>query len=140
MLCKPPRFVTALVFVLACAALAAAAGCVGAGNSRPLVAYGSLSGDGDVRTDSNVFLAIGEFTGDAGIFAKGSGFPLTFPLNTKKNEWIATNKELDTTLQGKLGTHKLPEWCGPLFRPGELEALSTRLGVTIEVEPPIADL
>jgi len=110
--------------------------CLTGGAGNPFVAYGTLQGNGDVRTDANVFLALGDLHGDAGLFVKGSGFPLTFPLNSNKDEWVAVNRATKLTVRGKLGVDPLPAWCADVFRPGELDSLSTRLGRTITVALP----
>lgn len=129
-----------LLILVSLFALVLTPACIGPGGGAgsPFVGYATLSGNGDARTDGNVFLALGDLQGDAGLFLKGSGFPLTFPLNTKENEWVAVNREAEITVRGHLGTDPLPGWTAPLFRPGELAVLSERLGypITIYQVPP----
>lgn len=102
--------------------------CLGPNGQPPLVGYATLAGDGDVRSDTSAFVALGDLKGDAGIFLKGSGFPMTFPLNLDKNEWVAYNRASKETIRGKIGVDPLPPWAVELFRPGELEKLLSRLG------------
>lgn len=119
-----------LICILAVLALS---GCAG---PSTFVGFATAAGNGDMRTDGSIFVALGELQGDAGIFMKGSGFPLTYPLDLKKGEWAAANRALDVKESGKLGVDPLPYWTFGLFRPGEVEQLSARLGVTITFRPP----
>lgn len=136
---KPPVIVSFLSALLAAICFSFAAACV---SPSSVVAYSTVSGHGDVRSDAVAFVALGAFQGSAGVFVKGSGFPLTLPLDTNENEWVAHNHELDTTLRGTLGEDKLPPWCAGLYRPGELEAIGQMLGFVIEIEsdkPPMPE-
>jgi hypothetical protein len=119
-----------LAYILALLALSLPACLAPAGGGLPFVGFATLTGDGDVRTDGTLYLAIGELQGDAGIFAKGSGFPLTFPLDLKKDEWVLANKSTGTTVRGNLKTAFLPVECASLYRPGEAQTVASRLGVT----------
>jgi hypothetical protein len=89
-----------------------------------------------VRTDGVLFLAVGELSGDAGIFVKGSGFPLTFPLDLQKDEWVLVDKSSGTTIRGKLPLEHLPAVCAGLYRPGEAQSVANRLGVPTLFETP----
>jgi len=109
--------------------------CMTAGGNG-FVGFATTSGNGDARTDGDTFVAMGLLQGEAGLFLKGSGFPLTYPLDLQEGEWAATSRTLKTHESGKLGVDPLPYWCASLFRPGEIEQLSTRLGVVITFRPP----
>lgn len=100
------------------------------------VGFATVSGNGDARTDGSTFLALGDLQGEAGLFMKGTGFPLTYPLDLKKDEWSAVSRKLDLREHGKLGVDPLPYWTATLFRPGELDAISKRLGVALTFRPP----
>lgn len=111
--------------------------CLGTGGGmNSFVGFATTSGNGDARTDGDIFVAMGLLQGEAGLFLKGSGFPLTYPLNLKEGEWAATSRVLKLHESGTLGVDPLPYWCASLFRPGEIEQLSQRLGVVITFRPP----
>jgi hypothetical protein len=110
--------------------------CFAPGGGPGFVGFSTVSGDGDARTDGTVFVAMGELDGEAGIFLKGSGFPLTYPLALKKGEWAATSRSLNLQEHGVLGVDPLPFWTASLFRPGEIDTLSKRLAATITFRPP----
>lgn len=99
-------------------------GCVGPG---AVVGFSTVAGDGDARADGNVLVAMGHLSGEAGVFVKGSGFPLTLPLDLKENEWLAFNRQTNETVRGHIGVDALPAWCLDLYRPGELDLLVGRL-------------
>jgi len=127
------RRITNLLLVLSLLVLSF--GCAAAGVDS-FVGFATVSGNGDARTDGSTFLALGDLNGEAGIFMKGSGFPLTYPLDLKKNEWAATSRTLNLHERGVLGVDPLPYWTASLFRPGEVDALSKRLGVALTFRPP----
>lgn len=110
--------------------------CLGPAGSNGFVGFATVAGNGDARTDGDTFVALGLLQGEAGLFLKGSGFPLSYPLNLREGEWAATSRTLKLHESGKLGVDPLPYWCASLFRPGEVESLSQRLGVTITFRPP----
>lgn len=113
-----------------CATLAGGAG------GPPFVGFSTVSGAGDLRTDGDAFLAMGDLQGEAGLFLKGSGLPLTFPVDLRDNAWRAVRRSTGEKRDGVLGQDKLPAWTAGLFRPGEAGALSAKLGVLIEFEVP----
>lgn len=99
-----------------------------------LVGFATVSGDVDVRTDGNIFLALGQGEGEAGIFVKGSGFPLTAPFLVTAGDVYLRNDSLDIEVALPLGSG-LPDWCEPLFRPGEVELLEQRFNIDIFFVP-----
>lgn len=115
--------------VLTLVTLLALSACAGPGSNQ-LVAFSTFAGSGDARTDTRAFLVIGDADGEAGIFMKGSGFPLTFPFQVAKGGFVALNRDTGERLEGQLADG-LPHWTESLFRPGELEQLSARLGVDL---------
>lgn len=119
-------------FLLSCAA-------------SPVVGFATSAGVGDVRTDGDVFVAMGEIHGDAGLFLKGLGAPLTFPLDLNGNEWAAWQRSTGARRSGSLTDDPLPEWTAGLYRPDEVQALSAFLGARIKFEgvatpPPAPDV
>ena len=135
---------TVLLAVLAAAlflGVLATSGCSATGGQM-IVGYATLRGDGDVRTDLDHLLVLGEIEGHAGIFIQGSGFPLTAPLSSKKDTWVALVRKTKEKTTGQLGVDPLPAWAVTLYRPGELAQIAHRLGfpeglaVEGEVPPP----
>lgn len=118
------RFAHRLVlWAVAILALFLATGCIGPGGSSPVVAYTTASGEGDVRSDANWFVVLGGIEGSTGVFAKGSGFPLTFPIDVSEGQWVAYNRKTDETFKGEIGVDPLPDEVLELYRPGELDML-----------------
>lgn len=125
------------LFALTVLALMLLPGCATSnGAGLPFVGFATAEGNGDLRTDGDVYLMLGEWTGDAGIFLQGSGFPVTLPLDGAEDEWRAVRRSTKEKLHGKLGVDPLPAWTASLFRPGELEALSLRFGKTLSIADP----
>lgn len=118
--------------------------CVATGGQ--MVAYANFSGNGDARvTDDGYAFAMGEAQGSAGIYIRGSGFPLTIPLAQDKNTWVEF-VDWKPARSGVLGVDPIPARAFMLYRtpsypPGsrpEFEEVIERLGFTIEqirIEP-----
>jgi len=94
----------------------------------PLVGYANFNGTGDVRTDGITLVAFGDIEGVAGVFAKGSGFPMTIPFAVQEGRVFLRTLE-DSWTQPI--TEPLPSWCRELIPPGHQEVLEGALGVTL---------
>lgn len=127
------RLVLLLAVIVGSVALTS--GLVGCVAPNAVVAYTSFTGNGDMRTDGTYVVGLGDAVADAGVFVKGSGFPLTIPIATGKDGWVVFNRKTHTTVSGMLGVDLIPWQVRDMYRPGEIAALSAQVGVEILFEP-----
>lgn len=102
-----------------------------------LLAYASSAGTGDVRTDGDVLVVVGDLRASMGVRTQG-GLPIFLvpPMPLEKREWFASSRKLGESRRGQVG-EPLPYWAAALFLPLDLEALSA-LGFDLTFEAPPA--
>ncbi len=101
--------------------------------SPVLVASFTSDGAAHVATDSRKLLAIGNASGEAKVFMKGSGFPVTLPWSVESGQVLLYDLKTKEKITQPLSS-PLPSWCEDLFAPGEVEYLSTLFGAQITFE------
>lgn len=116
------KFLTAIL-------LALVASCA----SVPFVSYAQFEGVGDVRTDGNALVAFGNLRGEAGIFAKGSNFPVSLPFLVNTGEVYLYNHELGISKHQSVHA-PLPSWVRELLPRAHQEGLEAALGVLLKFE------
>jgi hypothetical protein len=77
------------------------------GCQSPFVGHATFAGAGDVRTDGERLIALGEVQGEAGIFAKGSNLPLTMPFVVASGEAFIVDESGERTVSLD---EPLPAW------------------------------
>lgn len=102
--------------------------------ATPLVSYAVVDGSGAVFTDGNALISFGSLEGEAGVFAKGSGFPVTLPLTVDEGTAFVYNDELGINAVIAL-TEPLPYWTRDLMTPAHQSYVEAALGVELIFEP-----
>ena len=102
--------------------------------SAPVVAYSVLDGKGAVYTDGGTLVAFGDLRGEAGVFAKGSSFPLTVPLTVNEGEVYLYSDYLGVNETRSL-SEPLPLWLHELIPGNHMSALEAALGHDLLFEP-----
>jgi hypothetical protein len=122
---------TSRLFVAAFALLLAT--CAGAG--QQLVAYASSSGTGDVRTDGDVVVVVGDLEASLGI-RTGTGIPvfLVPPTPMERDQWYVRSSSHGFEGRGSLA-EPMPAWVRPLFLDEDLKRLEG-LGIHLVFEEP----
>jgi len=99
--------------LLSAAALLLAA-CQTGGTGSPIVASVTAAGMGDIRTDGTALIAFGDIAGSAGIFLKGSGFPVVVPFEVSEGEVYLYNPAAGVDGTWPIG-ETLPAWARDLI-------------------------
>ena len=92
-----------------------------------LVAHADLAGEGMLRTDGNVTVALGEFHGEYGVFGKSTDLPWFYPVSVTRGQVFLANRQLGLELTQDRAI-PLPAWAATVFRSGEAE----KLGLSFE--------
>lgn len=137
-MCHPPLLIIrkstgAILFAFLGLALPACAS-----QGERLVAYASSSGTGDVRTDGDAVVVVGDLEASLGI-RTATGIPvfLVPPVPLRRDQWYARSRSRDYERRASL-SEPLPSWARALFLEEDLKRLAG-LGIVLtfdEDSPP----
>jgi len=130
-----------VLLVLDCLAIAALSLCqsCASGGSR-MVAYASTSGAGDVRSDGDSTIVVGDIGADFGLrSADGSPVFVVPVIAVGRDQWFAKSRSRDYERRAPL-TEPMPYWASAYFTQGDLERLAARgMHLVFEPAPPPVD-
>lgn len=120
--------------LLACLVLLASC----ASQGQQLVAYASSSGTGDVRTDGDAVVIVGDLDASLGI-RTATGIPvfLVPPTPLERDQWYVRSSSRNYSHRANL-SEPLPAWVRPLFLDEDLKRLEG-LGIHLTFEEPPAE-
>lgn len=105
-----------------------------ASSQTRLVAHATSSGTGDVRTDGDAFVIVGDAQAELAV-RTDTGLPVFVvpPISVAKDRWYARSRTHDFD-GGGLISEPLPWWARGLYLEGDLDRLAL-LGLTLTFEP-----
>lgn len=101
--------------------------------TTPFVGFTQFAGVGDVRFDGQYLVAFGDVAGEAGVFTKGSDFPVTMPFTVDAGQvflYDAVNDHAETQSLDE----PLPSWARDMLPPAHEARLEDLLGVDLTFE------
>lgn len=108
------------------------ASCAGAGQQQ-LVAYASSSGTGDVRTDGDAIVVVGDLEASLGI-RTATGIPvfLVPPIPMERDQWYVRSRSRNYDHRAAI-SEPMPSWVRQLFLDEDLKRLEG-LGIQLTFE------